>query len=875
MRRLWAPIIAVVTTAVALPLHGATTPARAAVNPSVWPAPQRLDDRPDGFRIPRTVGLVAADGTDAPAVRTARAALTKAGATDIRQSAADPRTKVTVWLSGGAPVLKGLGVADHTGLGPEGYVLAAGQYGGRSHIVLDGADGAGAFYAAETLDQLVRKHWMPGVAVRDWPTMRYRGSIEGFYGTPWSHEDRLDHLDYLGAHKMNTYEYAPKDDPYHRERWRDPYPADKLAQLGELITRARDNHVEFTFALSPGLSICYSSQADVDTLLAKFEAVYDLGARAFNVPFDDIDYGVWNCPADKDMFGDGAAGAGAAQAHVLNKVQAWARAKGDVQPLQTTPTEYSNVTDSPYKQALRDKLDPDVIVQWTGVGVIPTTITVDQANQAKKVFGHPVLIWDNYPVNDYIAGRLPLAAYTGREPGLSGTVTGIISNPSNQAAVSKIALFSFADFGWHDATYDAQRDWAAALSERAGGDPKTIAALRAFADVSTYDGRLHGTQAPELAAAVNDFWRRWNAGDHRDSVSDLRTRVRALAAAPVRIRAGVADPAFAGEAKAWLDATALWANAMDSALDMLTHPGTHGWADRRRVDSLVTQANAIRDTREPHDSTAPKIGDGVIDRFLTMAKAVFDRGEGVRTLRPAGTTSLAQYQDHAPALMTDGDPGTYFWSNAVPAVGAWVGVDFGEPRPIGDVAVLMGKSDSPNDFIHAGTLEYSTDGSSWTPLTTGTTAEVRATAPSGTTARYLRYRVTAKSTYWCVVREFQVSVPGQIGYTVTGGPSGNLAAAADGSLDTAYTATAAPAAGDALVVTASTAQRLSRVRVLGSAGSATVEVRADGTWRHIGAFRNGYADLPAGGAPVDAVRLTWDYGSPAPSVAEVVPVPAE
>jgi hyaluronoglucosaminidase len=877
MRRLWAPVTALLATAaVAVPLHGTVTPARASVGETVWPTPQQISDRPDGFRVPRTVGLVTAADTDAPALRTVRAALRKAGATDIRQSTSDPRTEVTVWLSGGAPVLKELGVADHTGLGAEGYVLAAGRHGGRDHIVLDGADGAGAFYAAETLGQLVRPHWMPGVAVRDWPSMRYRGSIEGFYGTPWSHEDRLAHLDYLGAHKMNTYEYAPKNDPYHRERWRDPYPADKLAELGELITRARDNHVEFTFALSPGLSICYSSQADVDALIAKFEAVYDLGGRAFNVPFDDIDYGVWHCAADKDKFGDGAAGAGAAQAYVLNKVQAWARSKGDVHPLQMVPTEYSDVTDSPYKQALRDKLDPDVIVHWTGVGVIPATITVDEAEQAGKVFGHPVLVWDNYPVNDYIAGRLPLAAYTGRESGLSGSVTGIISNPSNQAAVSDVALFSFADFGWHDATYDAGRDWAAALAERAGGDPETTAALRAFADVSTYDGRLHMTQAPELAAAVNAFWRRWEAGDHHGSVHDLRARVRALAAAPARIRAGVVDPAFADEAKAWLDATELWAQAMDAALDMLTHPLARGWSDRRRVDALVARANAIRDTREPHSGTAPKIGDGVIDRFITTAKAVFDRTAGVHAVRPAGITSLTAYQDNAPARMTDGDTGTYFWSGAAPNAGDWVGVDFGEPRPIGDVDVLMGKSGSPDDYIHAGTLEYSTDGDSWTPLAEGTTAEVHATAPAGTTARYVRYRATAANGgYWCVVREFQVSVPGQVAYTVTGGPAGDLAAAADGSLDTAYTASAAPAAGDALVVTPSAARRLARVRVLGSAGTAAVEVRTGGTWRHIGVFRNGFADLPAGGDPVEAVRLTWESGSPAPSISEVVPVPAE
>ena len=168
---------------------------------------------------------------------------------------------------------------------------------------------------------------MPGVAIRDWPSMRYRGSIEGFYGTPWSHADRLDHLDYLGAHKMNTYEYAPKDDPYHRERWRDPYPPDKLAQLGELITRARANHVEFTFALSPGLSICYTSEADLDALLAKFEAVYDLGGRSFNVPFDDINYGKWNCAGRQGHVRRRRGGAGAAQAYVLNKVQAWARGR--------------------------------------------------------------------------------------------------------------------------------------------------------------------------------------------------------------------------------------------------------------------------------------------------------------------------------------------------------------------------------------------------------------------------------------------------------------------------------------------------------------------------------------------------------------------
>ena len=54
--------------------------------------------------------------------------------------------------------------------------------------------------------------------VIDWPAMRLRGAIEGFYGSPWTHEERMHQLAFYGDVKMNTYIYAPKDDPYHRER---------------------------------------------------------------------------------------------------------------------------------------------------------------------------------------------------------------------------------------------------------------------------------------------------------------------------------------------------------------------------------------------------------------------------------------------------------------------------------------------------------------------------------------------------------------------------------------------------------------------------------------------------------------------------------
>jgi hyaluronoglucosaminidase len=49
-----------------------------------------------------------------------------------------------------------------------------------------------------------------GGEIRDWPEMPIRGSIEGFYGPPWTHKDRLSQLEFYGENKQNTYIYAPK-----------------------------------------------------------------------------------------------------------------------------------------------------------------------------------------------------------------------------------------------------------------------------------------------------------------------------------------------------------------------------------------------------------------------------------------------------------------------------------------------------------------------------------------------------------------------------------------------------------------------------------------------------------------------------------------
>ena len=68
----------------------------------------------------------------------------------------------------------------------------------------------------------------------------YDGYIEGYYGRLLSFADRKRLLKQIKALGMTSYFYAPKDDPYHRLAWRQPYPDQWLAEWHSFITEAGD-----------------------------------------------------------------------------------------------------------------------------------------------------------------------------------------------------------------------------------------------------------------------------------------------------------------------------------------------------------------------------------------------------------------------------------------------------------------------------------------------------------------------------------------------------------------------------------------------------------------------------------------------------------
>jgi len=281
---------------------------------------------------------------------------------------------------------------------------------------------------------------------------RVRGVIEGFYGPPWSWAARRMVVSALGAHGGNAYVYAPKNDPHHRDRWRDSYPPAEMDEFAGLAEHCRACSVEFGFAISPGLDIDYDDAGDRALLLAKLRPFTEHTAW-FVLALDDI----------RPRPGLGAAHASLAQTVVdgLGDARAGVR-------VTLVPTEYTGSSPSTYLTELSAGLPDGVDVMWTGPTVCSPVITASHATaRAASLGGRLPLVWDNYPVNDgMMADRLHLGPLWGREPKLADRCCGYLSNPLVQPKASKLPLASIAAWLRGEDPLDAWAHEAEALGQR-------------------------------------------------------------------------------------------------------------------------------------------------------------------------------------------------------------------------------------------------------------------------------------------------------------------------------------------------------------------------------------------------------------------------
>ena len=326
----------------------------------------------------------------------------------------------------------------------EGYYLKVSA----EQVIVAGRDNSGTYYAAQTLSQVMSQNQVMACEITDYPSVTDRGVIEGFYGNPWSHKDRLRQFDFYGQYKMNTYVFGPKDDPYHRARWREPYPADEAAKLKELVDAAHKNKVKFVWAIHPAGDIKWCLEDSIN-VAKKLELMYDLGIRSFAVFFDDV-------------WGEGARGD--KQAGLLNYLtDNFVRKHKDVEPLIMCPSQYNKGwTSGDYLNTLGTKMYPEVRIMWTGNSVVDM-IEENDMQWINDQIKRKAYIWLNYPVNDYCQSRMLMGKTYGNGLNINDMVSGFCSNPMEYAEASKVSLYSIADYTWNMPAYDDVKSWERAL----------------------------------------------------------------------------------------------------------------------------------------------------------------------------------------------------------------------------------------------------------------------------------------------------------------------------------------------------------------------------------------------------------------------------
>lgn len=359
---------------------------------------------------------------------------------------------------------------------------------GQANVAIIGEDTDAVFCGLASLEQMLDRGTtdLPCVTIYDWADVKNRGIIEGYYGVPYSAEVTKDLFRFMVRYKMNTYMYGAKSDPYHSRYWGDPYPTtitedqQRIGYLNQDMMRditkvAHDTKVNFIWAIHPGKAFANAEDPQVlDKIMAKFESMHGLGVRQFGVFVDDV--GVPSDPAIMKLCADNLT---MLQQRIDDKWNKKGAAAADtVKPLHYVPQLYAHGWVSQdrarefYESLSTTPEKINIYITGRDVWSVPNN---DDLALVSSWLGREVSWWWNYPCNDQDPTKLfVMDTYSNfrdethidnlshTEKHLNGLNT-LIINPMQQGELSKVALFSIADYTWNNAAFDNYESWEAAI----------------------------------------------------------------------------------------------------------------------------------------------------------------------------------------------------------------------------------------------------------------------------------------------------------------------------------------------------------------------------------------------------------------------------
>lgn len=430
------------------------------------------------------------------------------------------------------------------------------------YIVAD--DSEGLYNGARSITHLIYKKSLREAAIYDYPDVRLRGVVEGFYGPPWKEDDRLDVISYLSLLKYNIFIYSPKSDAYAWAMWRTPFNEDEEERLIKLAIHSKRLGIIPCYGIGPGYDIRFSNARDYSLLLGKYKRLISYGFDSCLVlAFDDTQKTL--SAEDSEKFTDMAE----AQIYIAKRLyNDIIKIKPDIM-LAFVPNDYTTewAIKDIYLEKIGRELKDKYVIAWTGYYVVSPYITMNDVEEIEKIIGTTPALADNYPVSDLMfgGGAAFLGPITGRSPEIFSKIRIYVSNPMRYAISSLIPLGTIADMLWSSQNYESERSFKESIrffsnKDRDNDIYEFVTNLRS--------SLLTDEESPELRSAVNVFLADINNCDSiyysllKDKFFDRFTIID-------KILEGAADDRFIYELKPFKEKLRYYGEAGNLAIDLM------------------------------------------------------------------------------------------------------------------------------------------------------------------------------------------------------------------------------------------------------------------------------------------------------------------
>ena len=747
------------------------------------------------------------------------AALRGLSVTDATEAAAD-KTNVYVAIYGSGDAVESYILANYTVDAALFEKTDANFVAAKDgEIVVLGKDTDSCFYGLTTIYQIfgqLTANTLLNLTINDYADVASRGFIEGYYGNPWSTQDRINLMTWGGYYKLNSYFYAPKDDPKHNAKWRELYTAEEIETLIKPLADAGNaSKCRFVYALHPYMynPITDSNYDDsMAVLKAKFTQVIEAGVRQIAILADDA----------------GNQG-GTHYTKMLTDMTAWIQEMQETYPdlkllLPFVTQEYMYFGQSYYQN-----FPENIQIVMTG-GQVWGFCSPSFTNTFYNNVGRGVYLWINWPCTDNSKNHLIMGGYADfLQPGVDpAKVEGIVLNPMQQSEPSKVAIFGNACYTWNmwETEEEADAAWEVAF---ACVDHNTVVpndASNALKELSKHmidqtrfeDNDQVLEESVVLREELSAFRSKLNAGTYTQEDIDSLVEEFTILQNAAKVYREQGNDDIVAQIEPWLgnwdDTTVSILSYLDALSAILNNEGDDAvWssyaAGQAAYESSRNHPLWYMDHYEYAES-----GYRFIVPFMRALDAYL--AEKVATIVDpnAQTVAYITNREDSPATgsvanITDGNDSTsaiYKTPNAI-VTGDYVGLMFSTATDIRTIHIVLGAG---KDHFDQGKLEYTLDGTNWydLPLTgmensfTGVQNQAQVVdvsqenLPTGFQAKGIRFIATADNAAdaWLEVREVAVNYePGEAGEALSltafegnapGYYSGSLANMVDGNTST-------------------------------------------------------------------------------------------